>query len=78
MANHGNASGRAEKPVCFPESTMKQTDLVRRLARDTGLSRAAAADRLDQFVAEILERLRRGQVARIPGVGTLPPGGQQR
>lgn len=53
---------------------MKQTVLIRRLARATGVTRAAAADQLDQVVANICDRLRRGQSAAIPGLGAFPPG----
>ncbi|MBL8239045.1 MAG: HU family DNA-binding protein [Bryobacterales bacterium] len=53
---------------------MKQSALVRRLARATGVTPAAAADQLDSIVAQIVGRLRRGQSAKIPGLGAFPPG----
>lgn len=53
---------------------MKQSALIRRLARATGVTPAAAADQLDQIVAQIVARLRRGQAASIPGLGAFPPG----
>jgi nucleoid DNA-binding protein len=53
---------------------MKQSALIRRLARATGVTPAAAADQLDHIVAQIVGRLRRGKSARIPGLGTFPPG----
>jgi len=53
---------------------MKQSALIRRLARATGVTPAAAADQLDQMVAQIVTRLRRGQAAKIPGLGAFPPG----
>ena len=53
---------------------MKPSMLIRRLARATGVTPAAAADQIDQFVAQIVGRLRRGQSARIPGLGAFPPG----
>ncbi|HEU0123871.1 MAG TPA: HU family DNA-binding protein [Bryobacteraceae bacterium] len=53
---------------------MKQSAFIRRLARATGVTPAAAADQLDQLVGQIVSRLRRGQSAAIPGVGAFPPG----
>ena len=53
---------------------MKQSTLVRHLARATGVTPAAAADHLDHIVADIVGRLRRGQSAKIPGLGAFPPG----
>lgn len=53
---------------------MKQSVLIRRLARATGVTPAAAADQLDHLVANIVDRLRRGQSAKIPGLGAFPPG----
>jgi nucleoid DNA-binding protein len=53
---------------------MKQSALIRRLARATGVTPAAAADKLDHIVAQIVGRLRRGQAARIPGLGAFPAG----
>lgn len=53
---------------------MKQSALIRRLARATGVTPAAAADQLDNLVAQIVDRLRRGESARIPGLGAFPPG----
>jgi len=57
---------------------MKQSQLIRRLARATGVTPAAAADQLDHMVARIVGRLRRGQSARIPGLGAFPPGDRSR
>lgn len=53
---------------------MKQSTLIRRLARATGVTPAAAADQLGHIVAHIVDRLRRGQAAKIPGLGAFPPG----
>lgn len=53
---------------------MKQSALVRRLARATGVTPAAAADQLDSIVAQIVGRLRRGQSAKVPGLGAFPAG----
>ncbi|MFN0104629.1 MAG: HU family DNA-binding protein [Bryobacteraceae bacterium] len=53
---------------------MKQSALIRRLARATGVTTAAAADHLDHIVAQIVGSLRRGHSAKIPGLGAFPPG----
>jgi len=38
------------------------------------MSEAAAADQLDRVVHEILERVRKGKPARLPGLGTFSSG----
>lgn len=53
---------------------MKKNGLAVQLARQTGVSKAAAADQLDQVVHNILTNLRRGQSAALPGLGTFLPG----
>jgi nucleoid DNA-binding protein len=53
---------------------MKKAELTRRLARQTHCSQAAAADEVDRVVHDILARLRRGEEARLPGLGTFVPG----
>ena len=53
---------------------MKQSAFIRRFARATGVTPAAAADQLDHIVANIVDRLRRGQSAKIPGLGAFPAG----
>jgi nucleoid DNA-binding protein len=54
---------------------MKKAEIARRLARETGVTRAEAADRLDRVVHEILSSLRQGRNATLPGLGTFMPGG---
>jgi nucleoid DNA-binding protein len=46
-------------------------DIVRRIARQSGLSRAQAADRVDCAVHQILVDLRCGRKTALPGLGTL-------
>ena len=53
---------------------MKKAEIAQRLARQTHVSKAAAADEVDRVVNEILSRLRRGEEARLPGLGTFTPG----
>jgi len=53
---------------------MKKPEIARRLARQSGLSRAQAADELDRVVHRILSNLRRGQEVALPGLGKLTRG----
>ena len=53
---------------------MNKEQLVRRLARESGISAAAAADQLDSILTGILRRVRKGQSASFPGLGTFLPG----
>ena len=53
---------------------MKKREITTWLARRTRLPRAAAADRLDQVVHDLLTRLRRGQSVPLPGIGVLKRG----
>jgi nucleoid DNA-binding protein len=53
---------------------MKKAEIARRLARESGTTRAEAADRLDRVVHEILSSLRHGRKASLPGLGTFTPG----
>jgi nucleoid DNA-binding protein len=53
---------------------MDKDALASRLARRTGSSKAAAADEVDRVVHDILARLRRGERAPLPGLGTFLPG----
>jgi nucleoid DNA-binding protein len=53
---------------------MNKEGLAGRLAREAGVSRPAAADELDRVVHGILTRLRKGQPASLPGLGTFLPG----
>ncbi|HEY1204587.1 MAG: HU family DNA-binding protein [Bryobacteraceae bacterium] len=53
---------------------MDKDDLATRLARRTGSSKAAAADEVDRVVHQILAKLRRGERAPLPGLGTFVPG----
>jgi nucleoid DNA-binding protein len=48
---------------------MKKPDIARRLARRSGVTQAEAADRLDRMVGQILENVRNGKGASLPGLG---------
>jgi nucleoid DNA-binding protein len=53
---------------------MKKAQIARRLARESRISPAAAADQIDLILNDILKRVRRGQSASLPGLGTFWPG----
>jgi nucleoid DNA-binding protein len=53
---------------------MKKAELTREIALQSKLSRADAADQLDRVVHEILQRVRKGQPATLPGLGTFAAG----
>jgi nucleoid DNA-binding protein len=53
---------------------MDKDGLASRLARRTRSSKAAAADEVDRVVHQILAKLRRGERAPLPGLGTFLPG----
>lgn len=53
---------------------MRTSQLVARLARQSNLPKAKAADQVDSLVTDLLRRLRRGQSVDLPGLGTLMPG----
>ena len=52
---------------------MNKPDIAKRIARRAGVTQAEAADRLDHVVKGIVMRLKRGQEAELPGLGTLKP-----
>ncbi len=47
---------------------------MRRLAHEAHLTPAVAADQIDSLVTQLLKKLKDGQPANIPGIGTLLPG----
>ncbi|HXK04154.1 MAG TPA: HU family DNA-binding protein [Verrucomicrobiae bacterium] len=53
---------------------MKKPEIVRRLARQTGVSEAEAADRLDRVVHQIVTGLRNGRAPSLPGLGRFRTG----
>jgi nucleoid DNA-binding protein len=52
---------------------MKKEQLARRLAKESHITTAAAADQLDRVLSDILKRVRSGQSASFPGLGTFLP-----
>jgi len=53
---------------------MRKQDIAARLARKARLSQAAAADRLDRIIHDILAELKKGNPVPLPGLGTFTPG----
>jgi len=50
---------------------MNKSDLARELACQQKTTPGEAADRLDQAVSQVLRKLRHGNAARLPGLGTI-------
>jgi len=48
---------------------MRKPEIAKRMARQAGVSRGEAADRLDEVVRQILSSLRKGEEAPLPGFG---------
>ena len=48
---------------------MKKSEIAKKIARQSGVSEAEAADRLDQVVHQILSNLRKGKDTDVPGLG---------
>jgi len=65
--------GASDVTRCYSGIGMKKPDIAKRIARQTGLSQAEAADRLDHVVHQILLNLRQGKEASLPGLGTFIP-----
>ncbi|HUO28440.1 MAG TPA: HU family DNA-binding protein [Bryobacteraceae bacterium] len=53
---------------------MKKSGIAKRLARQSGVSKAEAADQLDRVIHQILSKLREGKSAPLPGLGSFKPG----
>ena len=56
---------------------MKKEQLAKQLAKESKITKAAAADQLDRIVSDLLLRVRKGQSASLPGLGTFHPGGEE-
>jgi hypothetical protein len=53
---------------------MRKPEIAKRLARQSGVSSAEAADQLDRVVHQILSKLRQGQAGAVPRTGPVHPG----
>src|ERR1700738_4808706 len=56
---------------------MKKEQLARRLAKESHMTAAAAANQVDRVVNDLLKRVRKGQSASLPGLGTFRSGRDQ-
>ena len=63
-----------EGSAWYALAAMKKSVLARAVAKRNRLKTGDAADQVDRAVTQILQRLRSGQAARLPGLGTLEPG----
>lgn len=50
---------------------MRKQELEKQLAKETGLTAAAARDEVDEAVRQVLESLRKGRRTELPGLGRL-------
>ena len=50
---------------------MTKAKIIEKLANESNVTPAAAADQVDQVVNDILARLRKGQKASLPGLGSF-------
>jgi nucleoid DNA-binding protein len=57
---------------------MKREEIAKTLARETGLTHSAARNEVDELVHQILQKLRKGQQVKLPGVGKLKGAGKPR
>lgn len=53
---------------------MKKPEIAKDMARQSGVTEAEAADRLDRVVHDILSKLRSGKSASLPGLGRFSSG----
>jgi len=56
---------------------MKKEQVAKQLAKESRISAAAAADQVDRILSDILKRVRKGQAASLPGLGTFRSGDDQ-
>ncbi len=56
---------------------MKKEQLARKLAKESHISTAAAADQLDRIMSDLFQKMRKGQSASLPGLGTFRSGREE-
>ena len=57
---------------------MKKPEIAKKIARESGVSPAEAADRLDRIVHQILTSLKKSGQASLPGLGRFTHGADGR
>ena len=70
----GEVLEQSRPPLLVVSNRMTKPEIAKRLARQAGISQAAAADQLDRVVHQILSKLRSGESAPLPGLGRFTPG----
>ena len=53
---------------------MKKPEIAKRIAKESRVSEAEAADRLDRMIHRILSNFRKGKDTPLPGLGKLKRG----
>ena len=48
--------------------------VIRQLSKDSSVTPGRAADQIDKVVHRLLQKLRKGEAAPLPGVGVITPG----
>jgi nucleoid DNA-binding protein len=56
---------------------MKKEHVARRLAKESHITTGAAADQVDRILIDLFARVRNGQSASLPGLGTFRSGREQ-
>jgi nucleoid DNA-binding protein len=65
-------AGPRRSPDPMIKTGMKQ--VIRQLAKRSSVTQAEAADQIDRYIHEVLQKLRKGQRVPVPGVGVISPG----
>jgi nucleoid DNA-binding protein len=47
--------------------------IIQQLAKKSSVSQAQAADQIDNYIHDVLRKLRKGQRVPVPGVGVITP-----
>ena len=64
--------GRAARAIrLYPEVAMKKRSLIKLLAENSRISEAKAADAVDRAVNQLVTSLKRGEPAKLPGLGAV-------
>jgi nucleoid DNA-binding protein len=56
---------------------MKKHHVARRLAKESRMTEGAAADQVDRILSDLRKKVRKGQSASLPGLGTFRSGRKQ-
>jgi nucleoid DNA-binding protein len=56
---------------------MKKQQVARKLAKESRMTEGAAADQVDRILSDLRKKVRKGQSASLPGLGTFRSGRKQ-